>query len=200
MRLRCAVDALAAVPPTTSTCQIPSLVDVTLEDESRIELRHRYPGLATDPLLGQLPAFLKNKNPSADENPSTGRDESEEDKGDALPVRRWRRARTFDGKQSPSPCAVPSRSSDAPRRRLLLASARSFVTARVARIDSGPQRSCLLSGPKCGEKARIGRFVFWAISNRTVILDLAWFETGLFDPGGSGHDPGSSGPKQTSPK
>ena len=130
VRLRYAVDALAAVPPTTSTCQIPSLVDVTRGDESGIELCHRYPGLATDPLLGHLPAFLKNKNPSADENPSTGRDESEEDKGDALLVRRWRRARTFDGKQSPLPCAALSRSSDAPRRRLLLASARSFVSPR----------------------------------------------------------------------
>ena len=65
VRLRCAVDALAAVPPTTSTCQIPSLVDVTRGDESGIELRHRYPGLATDPLLGKLSVFLKNKNPSA---------------------------------------------------------------------------------------------------------------------------------------
>ena len=65
VRLRCAVDALAAVPPTTSTCQIPSPVDIMLGDESGIELRHRYPGLATDPLLGQLPVFLKNKKPSA---------------------------------------------------------------------------------------------------------------------------------------
>ena len=61
VRPRCAVDRAG----TTSTCQVPSPVDIMLGDESGIELCHRYPGLATDPLLGQLPVFLKNKKPSA---------------------------------------------------------------------------------------------------------------------------------------
>jgi len=49
------------------------------------------------------------------------------------------------------------------------------LLARVARIDSGPKRSHLCSKPKWGKNVRIGRFVFWVISNRTIILDLAWF-------------------------
>ena len=114
-------------------------------------------------------------------------------------MRRWWRARTFDGKRSssPSPCAAPSRSADAPCRRFeSLASARSGASTR--RQDGFPTLE--VPSPfraKRGEK-RPGLTGLYSGPFLTKRSFLIWpsFETGLFNPGGSGHNPGRSGPNE----
>ena len=93
---------------------------------------------------------------------ASGRGKGDEDKGDALPARRWRRARTFDGKWSPLPSplcrAVSSRavsSPDAPRRRVpQMRRHLPFVSLPSPRISSGPTKVRLRSGPKRRKKGR----------------------------------------------
>ena len=85
------------------------------------------------------------------------RGEGEEDKGDALPARRWWRERTFDGKRSPlpSPLRRAVASPDAPRRRVPQMRRRlPFVPLPSPRISSGPMKARFRSEPKRRKKGR----------------------------------------------
>ena len=85
--------------------------------------------LTTHPLLGHLPAFLKNcqhrEARTLTKTLALGR-EGGMDEDDALPARRRRRARTFDGKQSPSPSPSP----------------RAAPSRRAGRVRSSQTSSC----------------------------------------------------------